>query len=232
MDLKTIYEDRNVLVVEKPARMIVFSENNHQTVIDQLLKNHPELKEAGPPPRYGIVHRLDKDTSGILLVAKDRKTLDFLQDQFKQRKVEKRYRALVTGNIERGGSIKTLIGRAPKNRKKQKAYLPFEPGAKDKREALTEYEVLQKFKEYTLIEARPHTGRKHQIRCHLAHLGHPIAGDKLYGFKDQKKISFKRQFLHASYLKISLPDNKVKEFFSELPEDLQEIINNLEKYEQ
>lgn len=231
MNLKTIYEDENVLVIEKPARMIVFSENNHQTpaVIDQLLKNYSELKKAGPPPRYGIVHRLDKDTSGILLVAKNRKTLDFLQSQFKQRKVEKRYKALVIGNIEKGGVVKTLIGRAPKDRKKQKAYLPFEPGAKDKREAVTEYRVLQKFKEYTLIEARPRTGRKHQIRCHLAHLGHPIAGDKLYGFKDQKKISFKRQFLHASYLKINMPDNKVKEFFSELPENLKEIINNLEK---
>ncbi len=233
MKLKTIYEDKNILVIEKPARMIVFSEeSSKKTVIDFLLKDHPELKKAGPAPRHGIAHRLDKDTSGILLVAKNNDSLKFLQEQFKKRRVEKRYQALITGSLKEGGVIKTLIGRAKKDRKKQKAYLPFEPGAKGKREAVTEYRVLQKFKEYTLIEARPRTGRKHQIRCHFAHLGHPIAGDKLYGFKDQKDIGLKRHFLHASYLKIKAPDGKGKEFFSEMPKELKEVVNKLEKYEQ
>ncbi len=232
MNLKTIYENKDILAIEKPAGMIVFSEENSETVIAHLLKKYPDLKKAGPPPRHGIVHRLDKNTSGVLLVAKNKDSLKFFQSQFKQRKVKKRYRVLVTGSIEKGGIIKTLIGRAPKNRKKQRAYLPFEPKSERKREAITKYRVLQKFKEYTLIEARPRTGRKHQIRCHFSYIGHPIAGDSLYGFKNQVRINLKRQFLHASYLRINMPDNKVKEFFSELPEELKEVVNALEKHEQ
>ncbi len=168
------------------------------------------------------VHRLDKDTSGIFLVAKNETTLNFLQKQFKERKAEKKYVSLVVGHLKnQAGEIRTLLGRAPSDRRKQKVYLPQEPGAEDKREAVTRYKVLQRFEDYDLIETEPKTGRKHQIRVHLAHLGHPIAGDKLYGFKGQPTPSgLKRQFLHASYLKIKLPNNQIKEFKSGLPEEL------------
>lgn len=233
MRLKVIYEDKNVLVIDKPAGIIVFPEGKikEKTLIDYLLEKFPDLKNVGTASRYGIVHRLDKDTSGILLVAKNNRALDFLQRQFKERKVVKKYLALVVGKIETNqGKIETLIGRAPKNRKKQKVYLPYEPKAKGKRlrKAITEYKALKRFKNYTLIEAVPKTGRRHQIRCHLAHLSHPIAADKIYGFKNQPKPEkLDRQFLHAEFLRIKLPDGKEREFNSDLPENFKKILEKL-----
>jgi len=198
--MKVIYEDDNVLVVNKPAGVIV-------TDI------YPDLSK---------VHRLDKDTSGVLLIAKGEKALIFLQKQFKQRSVEKKYIALVIGNIKSDqGRIETLIGRSKKQGTKQKVYLTTEPGSEGKREAITKYKVLERFKNYTLLEVFPKTGRMHQIRTHLAYINHPVVGDKKYGFKNQPcPKELKRQFLHASHIKIKLSDNKNKEFKSELPDDL------------
>jgi len=237
--IKVIYEDENLLTIDKPPNLIVFPEapspfaktsedKKEKTLIDYLLKNYPDLKNVGKPPRYGIVHRLDKNTSGILLIAKNNKALYFLQEQFKERKVIKKYIALVVGNPKQDfGEIETLIGRAPKNRKKQKIYLPHEPDSKGKRKAITEYKVLERFDDYTLIEAAPKTGRKHQIRVHLAFIHHPIAGDKMYGFKNQPcPKGLKRQFLHAKYLKIKMLNGKEKEFKLELPKDLKEVLQN------
>ena len=216
-----IYEDENVIVFDKPAGV-----------------NSDDFEKR--------VHRLDKDTSGIFLVAKNDKALEFLQKQFQERKVIKKYLALVAGNlrVEEGKGdeakasssplantrvIETLLGRSPGDRRKQKVFLPNDPAATGKRGAITEYKVLQRFKDYDLVEASPQTGRKHQIRAHFAHLNHPIAGDKLYGFKKQycpKELN--RQFLHASYLKIKLPTEIEKEFSSELPEELNKILRSLE----
>jgi 23S rRNA pseudouridine1911/1915/1917 synthase len=204
--MKIIYEDENVKVLDKPAGV-----------------NSDDFERR--------VHRLDKDTSGIFLVAKDDMALDFLQKQFKERKIKKNYLALTVGNLkDEEGMIETLIGRSPNDRRKQKVYLPQEPTAQGKREAVTRYKVLQRFKNYDLIEVEPKTGRKHQIRTQLTWLSHPIAGDKLYGFKNQPcPQGLKRQFLHANYLKINLPDGLEKEFRSELPEDLKRVIENLTK---
>ena len=252
-ELKIIYEDADFLVIDKPAGIVVFPETNisEKTLIDLLLEKYPDFKNTGSPPRYGIVHRLDKDTSGILLAAKNNQALFFLQKQFSsfaksyggsaeafgeggkkrhlEKILEKRYIALVIGNLKNDqGTIETLIGRAPKNRKKQKVYLTGEPGSERKRKAITGYKVIEKFPNYTLIEASPKTGRKHQIRCHFAYINHPIAGDKVYGFKNQpcpKGLS--RHFLHARYLKIKLPDKKTKEFFSPLPDELKIILEKL-----
>ena len=195
--MNVIYEDENIKVIDKPAGV-----------------NSDDFE--------GRVHRLDKDTSGILLIAKNDETLEFLQRQFKERKVEKKYIALVVGHLKsERGEIETLLGRAPQDRRKQKAFLPQSPESAGKRQAKTSYRVLQRFENYDLIEAEPRTGRKHQIRAQLTYLGHPIAGDKLYGFKGQicpKNLN--RQFLHSSYLKIELPNGQTKEFTSELPNDL------------
>lgn len=195
--MKIIHEDENVQVYDKPAGI-----------------NCDDFEKR--------IHRLDKDTSGIFLVAKNEKALEFFQKQFQERKVEKKYLALVVGNLKnKEGEIKTLLGRSPKDRRIQKAYLAHEPQAEGKREAVTRYKVLQRFKDYDLIEVKPETGRKHQIRAHFAYLGHPIAGDKLYGFKNQPcPKGLKRQFLHASYIKIELPNGEIKEFQSELPNEL------------
>jgi len=282
MKVKVIYENDDVLVVDKPAGIVVFppasakasAGKEEKTLIDLLLEKHPALKNVGEKPRYGIVHRLDKDTSGILLTAKNNKSLIFLQKQFSsfarhlasyggstkafgegrkdktlEKRLKKRYIALVVGKVKNNqGVIETLIGRALKDRKKQKVYLPAEPGSEGKREAVTGYKVMERFtqlnnfakgeiaakqhltglRDYTLLEISPKTGRKHQIRCHFSYLGHPIAGDKVYSFKNQPcPKGLNRQFLHASYLKIKLPDGKKKEFKSKLPKDLEICLQKL-----
>ncbi|MEK7124380.1 MAG: RluA family pseudouridine synthase [Patescibacteria group bacterium] len=232
-NIKIIYEDNDMLAVDKPAGIVVFpeiigvSDTPPLTLIEVLLQKYPELKNAGEAPRYGIVHRLDKDTSGILLVAKTTETLKFLQKQFINREVEKKYIALATGLFKEDfGKIETLIGRSPADSRKQKCYELGGLASQRLREAITEYKVLERLTEYTLLEVSIKTGRKHQIRCHLAHIHHPIAGDKLYGFKDSPMPEgLKRQFLHASYLKIQLPNGKTEEFRSELPEDLKKVLD-------
>ena len=234
MNIKTIYEDKDLLAVDKPAGLIVFPEGDisgEKTLIDYLIEEYPELKNVGMAPRYGIVHRLDKDTSGILLVAKGAEVLIFFQKQFKNREVEKKYVCLVEGRVEKDqDTIETLIGRASGDKRKQRVYSPDEPRSEGKREAITEYRVLKRFKDYTLLEVEIKTGRRHQIRCHFSYIHHPIARDKLYGFKNSPiPEGLTRQFLHAAYLKIQLPDGKIQEFTSDLPEELKTIINNLEK---
>jgi 23S rRNA pseudouridine1911/1915/1917 synthase len=239
MDIKIIYEDNDVLVVDKPTGIVVFPEgeslkSGEKTLIDYLIEKFPELKQIGEAPRYGIAHRLDKDTSGVLLVAKTSQALIFLQNQFINRRVEKKYACLVEGVVENDfGTIETLIARAKGDPRKQRAYSPIN-APKSAREAITEYRVLERYKNYTFLEVEIKTGRRHQIRCHLSYLKHPIAGDKMYGFKNSHiPKGLTRQFLHASYLKIQLPfdvaQGKPKEFVSELPEDLRAIKNNLEK---
>ncbi len=239
MEINIVFEDENLLVVDKPAGIVGFPENNldRKTLIDLLVKEFPYLKNTGEAPRYGVVHRLDKDTSGLLLVAKNNETLFFLQKQFKERKVVKKYIALVSGEIKNEkGEIDTLIGRGQKDRKKQKVYFPLEPDSRGKRKAFTEYIVLEKYSDkkenkYSLVEAIPKTGRKHQLRVHFQYLNHPIVGDKIYSFKNQAvPQGLKRQFLHATYLKVKMLDEKEKEFKSKLPKDLNEALNNLNHY--
>lgn len=204
--IKTIYEDNDLLVFEKPAGI-----------------NADDFKKR--------IHRLDKDTSGVFLVAKNDPALEFFQKQFKEKKVKKKYIALVVGNLKNTeGVVKTLLGRSPNDRRKQKVYLENEPGAENKKEAETCYKVLQRMENYDLIEVEPKTGRKHQIRAHLAYLNHPIAGDKLYCFKNQPcPKNLKRQFLHAGYLKIELPNGEIKEFESRLPDELNKILEELKR---
>ncbi|MBD3208518.1 MAG: hypothetical protein GF370_03635 [Candidatus Nealsonbacteria bacterium] len=202
--MKAIYEDQDLLVLDKPAGIDVESLQE-------------KLKDA-----Y-LIHRLDKDTSGVILAAKSQEALIFFQKQFINRKVEKKYIALTAGEVKvDSGAIETLIGRSKKDGKKQKVYLVNDPGSKKgKREAITYYKVIERFEDYTLLEVFPKTGRMHQIRVHLAHIGHPIAGDKVYGFKNQpcpKGLS--RPFLHASYIKVKMPNGKFKEFKSNLPKEL------------
>ncbi|MDO8474176.1 MAG: RluA family pseudouridine synthase [bacterium] len=246
MNLNIIHEDDTLLVVEKPAGMAVWKEGpgEGKTVGDAIAEQFPAQLALGEERRYGILHRLDKDTSGILLVAKNAEAFSFSQKQFQDRTVQKKYLCLVEGNVkEEKGRIETLLGRSSGDKRKQRIYLPGEPGSAGKREAITEYQVRERYsgrsdsnessdsKRYTLLEMFPKTGRKHQLRVQLASLGHPIVGDKLYGFKNQKTLAgLQRHFLHASFIKIGYPDGIVQEFTSELPEDLKGILHNLQDH--
>jgi len=209
--MKIIYEDENLLVVDKPAGIETIE------VPDKLGR------------KVFNAHRLDKDTSGINLFAKSQKALIFFQKQFKNREVEKRYTALVMGQIkDNKGIIETLIGRGVKQRKKQSVYLAAGPKSENKRQAITHYQVIQRLKDCTLLQVLIKTGRKHQIRCHMAYLGHPVAGDRVYGFKNHPcPEGLKRQFLHANYIKIKVLSGDYKEFESKLAEELELCLTKL-----
>jgi len=247
--VKIIYEDKNLVVIDKPAGLVIHNPGKTKipTLVDWLLKKYPEMKkEKWPDYSYpGIVHRLDKDTSGLLIIAKNPQTQKFLQKQFKQRKVDKRYLALVLGTVKpKKGKIIALVGRDQKNRLKQKASSLVLSWTKGRtRPAETIYQLKKQYHipkdknnkktvDLSLLEAKPITGRMHQIRVHLKYLGYPIIGDQVYNTKQSKKISqklgLKRQFLHAYKLKLKLPGGKIKEFCSNLAEDLQEVLKKIE----
>jgi 23S rRNA pseudouridine1911/1915/1917 synthase len=227
MILNILYKDATLLALDKPAGIAVF-EGANPTVSSLLALQFPELQNL---ERTGIVHRLDKDTSGVLLVAQDKKTFAFLQKQFQERTIQKTYTALVVGAVQQNqGVIHTLLGRSPADRRKQRAYQLSEqkPGL---REAITEYKVIERYQEYTLLELSPKTGRKHQIRAHMVFLNTPLAGDNLYGFKGQQTPKgLQRQFLHASSLELTLENSKRKKIISPLPAELQNVLNGLHPY--
>ncbi|MGD2176917.1 MAG: RluA family pseudouridine synthase, partial [Anaerolineae bacterium] len=168
--LDIIHEDKHLILVNKPAGMVVHPAPGHPngTLVNALLAHSPIIAEAGPRARAGIVHRLDKGTSGVLVVAKDESTLQALHEQFRNREVEKTYLALVRGRVEPPeGIIEVPIGRDPEHRQRMKA-LP------DGKYARTRYRAVQFFRKHTLLEVHPYTGRTHQVRVHLAWLGHPV----------------------------------------------------------
>jgi len=219
--LNILYEDDDLLVVEKPAGMTVHPAPGHpgHTLVNALLAHFPHLADIGGSLRPGIVHRLDKDTSGLMLVAKNSKAQDNLIGQFKSHSVSKAYLVLVRGHLTpETGIIEANIGRDPRNRKKMAV---VEGG----REASTEYQVIKYIGDYTLVEVRPETGRTHQIRVHLAAIGFPVIGDKVYGVRSP---FLPRQFMHACRLGFSLPSSgEYIEFKSELPSDLEQALEDI-----
>lgn len=198
MDLDIIYEDDDVIVVNKPQGMVVHPAPGHEsgTLVNGLLARTP-LATINGEFRPGIVHRIDKDTSGLLMVAKNDDALLSLSKQLKDKTTKRRYLAIVHGNItEDSGKIDAPIGRSKKDRKKMDVIA-------DGRHAVTHFKVLKRFGEYTLIECILETGRTHQIRVHLKYIGHPVAGDPLYGPK--KTLKGHGQFLHAALLGFKHP---------------------------
>lgn len=225
--LDIIFEDKNILVINKPAGMVVHPSAGHATgtLVNAALAHDQDIVGVGGEIRPGVVHRLDKDTSGIILFAKNDKTHHWLQDQFRLRKVQKIYLALVEGHPPTPyGRIDAPVGRDPSLRKKM-AIVPIEKG----RSAITEYKTIESFPSHTLIEAHPITGRTHQIRLHLAFIGCPIVGDQIYG-KKKSSLSISRQFLHAASLQIHLPEAKTSTTFSApLPDELEFVLSELRK---
>ncbi len=224
--LDILFENSDLIVVNKPAGMVVHPSPGHSqgTLVHAALAHAPDMRGIGGELRPGVVHRLDKSTSGLILLAKHDGALRELQAAFKKREVDKRYIALVDGSPPTPeGKVEAPIGRDPAQRKR----MGIRPPARG-RPAETTYTTLRSFPEHTLLEARPLTGRTHQIRIHLAFLGCPIVGDVVYGRK-RPSIPMKRHFLHASRLTIVLPGETVPTTFeAPLPEELEDVLNDLE----
>jgi len=223
MPLSIVYEDSDLLVVDKPAGLTVHPAPGHpsHTLINAILSHVPRLPEADDLQRPGVVHRLDKDASGLMVVAKNKEAQLNLASQFKARSVVKAYLVLVKGHLTPDdGVIEAPIGRDPRNRKRMAVVAQGEG-----REARTDYHVLKHIGDYTLLEVRPETGRTHQIRVHLSAIGYPVFGDRVYGARSER---LPRLFLHACRLGFRLPSSgEYREFTSNLPPDLERALEEL-----
>ena len=219
--LNILYEDDDLLVIDKPAGLTVHPAPGHpsHTLVNAILSHFPHLADISDSLRPGIVHRLDKDTSGVMLVAKNSVAQVSLAGQFKARSVAKAYLVLVKGHLTpEDGIIEAPIGRDPRNRKRMAVVA-------EGREARTQYHVVEYIGEYTLLEVRPETGRTHQIRVHLSAIGYPVVGDPVYGVKSPY---LSRQFMHASRLGFKLPSTgEYAEFTAELPSDLEQALKDI-----
>ena len=225
--LEIIYEDESILVIDKPAGIVVHpgAGNTFGTLANALLFYLPNLSAI---PRAGIVHRLDKDTSGLLVIAKKLESHAYLVDQLQQRKVGRQYLALVQAELIAGGTVDASIGRHPVDRKRMAVVTSGKP-------AITHYQVKQRYSGCTLLEVKLETGRTHQIRVHLSHIKLPIVGDPVYGQKipssNINKLllsKFPRQALHAEKLSIHHPETKkLCEWIAPLPEDFEQLLMSL-----
>ncbi len=222
--LDIVYEDADLLVINKAAGMVVHPAPGHadDTVVNALLAYRPELQEIGGEQRPGIIHRLDKDTSGLMIVAKNTRALAVLTEQMQRHEVVKRYLALVEGSMPLDqGSIDAPIGRDPRHRQQMAVT------ATASRQARTHFRVLQRYPHgHTLLLLQLETGRTHQIRVHLKAIGHPIVGDPVYGSSNkQRGLTLNRQFLHAYQLKFTHPTtHAILELEAPLPDDLQKVL--------
>jgi len=223
MNISILYEDKNFLIINKPAGLLTHSPagKNQPSLTDWLIKNYPEVQKVGDEPetRPGIVHRLDRDTSGVMLIARNQKTFDYFKSQFQEHEVKKTYIALVWDTIApKEGIIEKPIG-LKTGTTKRTVHLKT---AKMIKEAKTKYKVIKFLKlgnnAFSLVEVQPLTGRTHQIRIHFASIGHPIVGDKLYGKRETLGLS--RHFLHAESLEFTLPKTGRLKIAADLPEEL------------
>jgi 23S rRNA pseudouridine1911/1915/1917 synthase len=225
LPLDLIFENEDLLVINKPAGMVVHPSAGHYsgTLVHAALAYAPDIEGVGGEQRPGVVHRLDKDTSGLILMAKNDRMHLWLQDQFRQRTIKKTYLALVDGFPPTPtGRIEAPIGRDMSHRQKMAITTP-EKG----RDAVTEYFTIKRFNRHTYLEAHPFTGRTHQIRVHLAFINCPIVGDRLYGHKNPS-TPISRQFLHAARLQVLLPGEETPRIFeAPLPADLEKVLNQI-----
>jgi len=242
MNLSIIYQDNDIVVVNKPAGIVthranlkskiskIKTEEKELFLTDWLAEKFPEMKKVGDEPEFrpGIVHRLDKDTSGVLVAARNQKSFEFLKNQFQKREVVKKYLALVEGNLKNNNDVIDLpIGRSASDFRKK---LASDSAKGELRKAVTEYIVLEKFPNYTLVEAYPKTGRTHQIRVHFKAIGHPIVCDSLYGGKRMTcPFGLARHFLHANFLEFISPSGARLKLEADLPEELAEVLAGLRK---
>jgi 23S rRNA pseudouridine1911/1915/1917 synthase len=233
-----IYETPDYVVLNKPAGVLVHrvkikdgETRDEPTLADLVAERYPEVKKVGDDPetRPGIVHRLDKETSGVIIVARTQEYFEYLKKLFQDKKITKKYTALVYGDVkENEGVIDKSIGLKSGTIKRTVH------GGRMVKEAITHYKVIGRYDGYTLLEVFPKTGRTHQIRVHLASIGHPIVGDSLYGGKKEKRsdTGAGRQFLHAGSIEFEAKPGELVSFASELPDDLVGVLNKLPESEQ
>ncbi|MBI5139782.1 RluA family pseudouridine synthase [Candidatus Nomurabacteria bacterium] len=228
MKIKILYEDPNILVIDKPSGISVHPDgrSNEKTITDWVLKKYPRMKNVGEPmgdiPRPGVVHRLDRDTSGVLVLAKNQKTYEFLKKQFQDREIKKVYHAIVSGNIKSDkGIINKPIGRSPKDFRR---WLAGRGARGELREAITEYRVLKRLKNFTYLEVKPKTGRTHQIRVHMKYLSHPVVCDSLYNPDGLCPKGLKRMALHALSIEFKTPKGKKLKIEAPLPSEFKKML--------
>ena len=223
--LKIIYEDEDILVIDKPQGMVVHPSNGHweHTLVNAIMHHCNDLSSINGVIRPGIVHRIDKDTSGLICVAKNDVAHNFLAEQLKNHTMNRTYVALLRGVIkENHGQIDMPIGRDPHDRQKMAVV------RENSKPAITNFDVLKRYQDNTLVECRLVTGRTHQIRVHFSYIGHPVEGDPLYGGRSYKKLYDGGQLLIAIKLRLIHPRTKKEmEFQTELPDYFQNIINKL-----
>jgi len=225
IQLKTLYNNQGLLIIDKPAGLAVHpgAGLKGDSLAEALLYQFKDIKLVGEEGRSGIVHRLDKDTSGVMLIALTQAIYEHLKDAFAERKVKKEYIALVKGDLSQNHAlIDTSIGKSKTDFRKYaiRNLLQAKP-------ALTEYWVMERLDGWTLVRVRLHTGRTHQIRVHFSSLGHPLAGDTLYGGKTANLPGLRRQFLHAKRIEVQLPGGTWIEAESDFPADLKQVLSNL-----
>lgn len=240
MKIKILYEDSNILAIDKPSGISVHGDGRttETTIVDWVLKHYPKMKNVGEPmfveqkgkkieiPRPGVVHRLDRDTSGVMILAKNQKSYEFLKEQFKNREVKKTYHTIVAGWFkDERGVINKAIGRSPTDFRKYSA----SRGARgEMREALTRYRVLKRFtigkNKFTYLEVFPKTGRTHQIRVHMKAVDHPVVCDSLYNVKGICPKSITRMALHAALIEFTDIKGKVVKLESKLPKEFTEVL--------
>jgi len=240
-DITVIYEDENVVAINKPAHLLVhpYADNKDYALTTWLLKHYPEVKTVGDDPeqRPGIVHRLDKDTSGVILVPRSHEYFRYLKELFQSHGIKKSYLALVWGKVqEKKGTINKPISLKGGTTKRTVH------DGKMTKEALTDYEVVKRFTfddpdtetrkiyDFTLVRAWPKTGRTHQIRVHLASIGFAIAGDTMYGAK-KNPLALDRQFLHAESIEFLAAEGHKLNIEAELPADLKKVLARLEEFD-
>ncbi len=258
MKIDILYEDKDLMVLDKPAGIAVHGDGKNKkekTVADWILENYPKLEKVGEPmeieykgeniklSRPGIVHRLDRETSGALLVAKNQKTFLFLKNQFQNHEVKKTYRAFVYGFVTdpkaslatgKKGIINAPIGRSSND---IRAYTAGRGAKEPVRDAITEYIILKKFSDtkteegrknqehqFTYVEAYPKTGRTHQIRVHMRYINHPVVSDPIYRGSKEKSLGVNRLALHAYSINFILPNGERKTVISPLPVDFEKVV--------
>lgn len=243
MEPTVLFEDSDVMVLDKPSGLVVHPDGKieEQTLVDWLLEHYSEMQGVGEPlqladgtviDRPGIVHRIDRETSGVLVVAKHQEAYEFLKRQFQSRQVEKTYFTFLHGVLKgEEGVIDFPIGKSRKDFRLRVAVAPHVPEGRqargELREAITEYKMLRCGESMTYVEAKPKTGRTHQLRAHFKAINHPIVCDQLYAPKQGCASGFTRLALHASALKLRLPSGELLEIEAPLPEDFIEALKRL-----